>query len=102
SRAAAGTASNGRVDTVTAATAVSADDVPSRSYSIVIENLRDVPIEALGVDSVEANGGRRGSWGTDFCMSDPAFVRPGVGRIQPHERRTSPQFGPPDEALTRV
>jgi hypothetical protein len=78
----------GPVGTVTAATVVSADVHPTVSYTIILENLRDVPIEAFGIQDYDLATGRvRLGTGTDFCTSDPGLGPAGSGRIMPHEKR---------------
>jgi hypothetical protein len=80
----------GRVEAVTAASLVAAETTRSKSYSVVIENKRDVAIEAFGIDYVDPATGRvMSGMSTDLCTSDPAreHQTPGRGRIQPHERR---------------
>jgi hypothetical protein len=88
----------GRVDAVTAATVVSAEMAHPKSYSVVIENLRDVSIEAYSVWSVDPATGRDVSGMLqDLCSSDPSTDPryPGRGRIQPYERRDLHQhYGP--------
>jgi hypothetical protein len=74
------------VDAVTSAAIVSSAVVPSApDYAAVVENLRDIPIEALAIEQIDSvSGGRRGGRTMDFCLSSSADGR---GRIQPHERR---------------
>jgi hypothetical protein len=91
-----GGAKSGSVDTVTAASVVATELRPSTSYSIVIENLRDVPIVAFGVQDFDpANGRRRGGSWTDFCVTDPADPWPRNERIPPNGTRDlGARFGP--------
>jgi hypothetical protein len=91
-----GGARSGSVERVTAATVVSTELRPSTSYSIVIENLRDVPIDAFGLENFDPANGRPkgGSW-TDFCVTDPAEPGPRNERIPPHQKRDlGAKFGP--------
>ena len=89
------------VDQVSAATVVSSETTPSKSYRVSIENLRDVPIEAYKIDTLDAVTGKaRGSLAGDFCLADPAVHQPGFGRIQPHETRELSQ--PFEESSVRL
>jgi hypothetical protein len=89
----------GRVEAVTAASLVAAETTRSKSYSVVIENMRDAAIEAFAIDHVDPVTGRvMGGMSTDWCTADPAreHQTAGFGRIQPHERRDLRQtYGPP-------
>jgi len=86
----------GAVDAVTAATVASVDVRPAVSYTVIIENLRDVPIEAFGVADFNLATGQFSGWtGSDFSKGDPTLDRAGSGRIMPHERRDLGSiFGP--------
>lgn len=72
---------------VTAATVVSAEAVPSNSYTLILENRRESGIEAFGYDKFEPTGTPQGTVGEDYYLTDPARPTPGRGRVQPHERR---------------
>lgn len=85
----------GAVQTVIGAAVVSARETSTTDYAVVIENLREVPIEAVGFDEVDASGRKRGGQSVDYCVSDPAR-RDRFGRIQPHERREFPLYGRTD------
>ena len=54
-------------------------------YVAVVKNLRDVPIEAVGLEILEPGGGRSGQT-ADYCTSDRAAAG-GGGRISPGESR---------------
>jgi len=57
----------------------------------VIENLRDVPIEAFGLETVDPVSGRpSGGQRSDFCLAEREPVTLGRNRIQPHEVREVP------------
>jgi hypothetical protein len=78
----------GAAETGTAATVVSTDVRPAVSYTVILENLREVPIEAYSVADYDLARGRVSGWtGTDFCTSEPDAGRAGRGRIMPHEKR---------------
>jgi hypothetical protein len=77
----------GHVDVVTAATVTSTEAVPSKVYSLTLENLRDAGIEAFGYYKFERSGRPQGGAGEDYYLSDPAKPTPGRGRVQPHEVR---------------
>ncbi len=89
-------APSGAVDTVTAATVISSDVHPTQSYAVMIENLRDVPIEAYGIQDFDLTTGHaKGGSSLDFCATDPARSSARGGRIMPHETRDLGQaFGP--------
>jgi hypothetical protein len=62
--------------------------VASTTLVAAIENLRSVPIEAIGFETVDAATNRaRGGWGMDFCLAGPGTTERGQGRIQPQEIR---------------
>jgi hypothetical protein len=86
----------GTVDSVTAAAVVGTELRPTVSYTVILENLRDVPIEAFAIEDYDVAAGRPSGWtGTDFCNLDPAQDRAGRGRILPHEKRDlGATFGP--------
>ena len=75
------------VDSVTSAAVVSSERVPSTAYSVAIENVRAIPIEALAYEMVDPAGRRRGGRTMDFCLSDPGDRTSGHGHIQPNEHR---------------
>ena len=57
-------------------------------FVATIENLRDVPIEAYGLEFVDPATNRVESGrGADFCVGEPQPAERGSGRIQPHEVR---------------
>jgi hypothetical protein len=80
---------------------VASRETTTKTYAVAIENLRDVPIEAVGFDELEADGRSRGSRGSDFCVVDPADRTSAHSRIQPHERREFPVFPQADRPLPR-
>lgn len=89
----------GAVEAVTGAAVVLTRETDTTSYAVVIENLREVPIEAIGFDEVDASGRRREGRSIDYCVSDPAS-HDHRGRIEAHERREFPLYGrtdPPGE-----
>src|SRR5215471_1460743 len=94
----------GRVDAVTAASLVSAETTRTKSYSLVIENLRDVAIEAYGIEQFDPVTGRVTSgMSSDMCsipVNEPPT--PGHGRIQPHERRDLHQMYDPPKPVARL
>ena len=76
---------------VTAAAIVAQGRVPSTKLVAAIENLRAVPIEAWGLEVVDADTGRvRGGHSSDFCVMEPDSAPTGYGRIQPRQIRETP------------
>jgi hypothetical protein len=83
---------------VAAAAILTQDRVASTKLVAAIENLRTVPIEAFGLEVVDAGTGRvRSGQRTDFCVVDPDPALSGRHRIQPHEIRELP-LGVKEEA----
>jgi hypothetical protein len=62
----------------------------STEYTAAVENLRDVPIEAFGLDVMGPDSGRASGQWLDFCTTDPEPIERGHGRIQPREVREVP------------
>ena len=76
---------------VTSAAILTQDRVASSKLVAAIENLRPVPVEAFGLEVVDAGTGRvRSGQRTDFCVVDPDPALSGRHRIQPHEIREMP------------
>lgn len=92
----------GPVDGVTAATVVAVETVPVKSYSVLLENLRDVPLEAYKVETVDAAGKPRMSLSQDFCTADAGADGSGNGRLRPHETRELRQVFGPEIPVIRV
>ncbi|HEX6465392.1 MAG TPA: hypothetical protein VFZ98_13105 [Vicinamibacterales bacterium] len=75
-RTPSGIARSGRVDNVAAAAVVSAEAWPSKGYAVVIENLRDVPIEAVGLANVDpVTGQDKGGMRTAVSAAHTARLR---------------------------
>jgi hypothetical protein len=74
------------VETVSSATIAVQETVKTTTFVAAIENLRDVPIEAVGFEVLEQGSGRtRSGRRFDFCLAAEQGRRP--GRIQPKEIR---------------
>jgi hypothetical protein len=83
----------GAVDAVTSAAILSQERAPSKSYAAAIENLRDVPIEAFGLELVDAGTNRQRSGLTSDLgpgQRPGESVSPRGGPIQPREVREVP------------
>ena len=72
-------------------------------FVATIENLREVPIEAFGLQLVDPATKRvLLDQGTDFCLGEPQPAERGSGRIQPHEVREVPLGSSPDGGVLRL
>lgn len=78
----------GVVDAVSSVVISSQEQGRTTAYDAAIENLRGVPIEALGFEILEQGTGRaRSGRRMDFCAIDAASHPNRGGRIQPREIR---------------
>jgi hypothetical protein len=69
----------------------------------VIENLRDIPIEAFGLEHVDPVSGRpTGGQRSDFCLAEPGPDTTGRSRIQPKEVREVRLSGAPGREVVRL
>jgi hypothetical protein len=60
----------------------------AKEFVAVVENLRDVPIEAYRLEVVDPVTARpRSAQGSDFCLGERTPIERGRGRIEPHEPR---------------
>jgi hypothetical protein len=98
-----GTATARVVETVSSAAIAAQELAKTSTFVAAIENLRDVPIEAVGFEVLEQGSNRRpSSRRFDYCLAAEQGRRP--GRIQPKEIREE-AFGMdanPDKPLPGV
>ena len=74
-----------------------------KAFVAAIENLRDVPIEAFGLELVDPATNRvESGQGSDFCLAEPQQSERGSGRIQPHEVREVPLSSSPGDGVLRL
>jgi hypothetical protein len=75
----------------------------AKEFVAVIENLRDVPIEAYGLQLVDPVTARpRSAHRSDFCLSEREPIERGRGRIQPRETREVFLGSKPGDAILRL
>ena len=93
----------GRAAAAVSSVVVSWERTDATEHVAVIENLRNVPIEAFGLERADPVSGRsNGGQRSDFCLAEREPATPGHSRIQPNEKREVRLGSAPGDEILRL